>query len=53
MKRSCERILTTPARSLARPDQLRALLTAKDEGTPYDAGPLAAKVRDADAGAGQ
>jgi 5-methyltetrahydropteroyltriglutamate--homocysteine methyltransferase len=47
MKRSRDRILTTHAGSLARPEELRTLLTAKDEGTPYDAGALAAKVRDA------
>ena len=32
MRRSTERILTTHAGSLARPDALRTLLTAKDEG---------------------
>jgi hypothetical protein len=32
MKRSRDRILTTHAGSLARPDALRALLTAKDDG---------------------
>jgi 5-methyltetrahydropteroyltriglutamate--homocysteine methyltransferase len=47
MKRSRDRILTTHAGSLARPDELRALLTAKDEGALYDAAALAAKVRDA------
>ena len=50
MKRSRERILTTHAGSLARPDALRVLLTAKDEGTPYDADALAVQVRDAVAG---
>jgi hypothetical protein len=34
MKRSTERTLTTHAGSLARPDDLRALLTAKDDGHP-------------------
>jgi hypothetical protein len=50
MKRSRERVLTTHAGSLARPDGLRVLLTAKDEGKPYDAGTLAAQVRGAVAG---
>jgi 5-methyltetrahydropteroyltriglutamate--homocysteine methyltransferase len=45
MKRSDERILTTHAGSLARPDALRALLTAKDEGQPYDAAALASQTR--------
>jgi 5-methyltetrahydropteroyltriglutamate--homocysteine methyltransferase len=47
MRRSTERILTTHAGSLARPDALRALLTAKDEGQAYDAGALAAQTRSA------
>jgi 5-methyltetrahydropteroyltriglutamate--homocysteine methyltransferase len=47
MRRSSERILTTHAGSLARPDGLRALLTAKDEGQPYDAGTLADQTRSA------
>jgi len=50
MKRSRERILTTHAGSLARPDALRALLTAKDDAAPYDAAALAVQVRDAVAG---
>src|SRR5215468_9565976 len=50
MKRSRDRILTTHAGSLARPDALRALLTAKDDAAPYDAAALAAQVRDAVAG---
>jgi 5-methyltetrahydropteroyltriglutamate--homocysteine methyltransferase len=50
MKRSRERILTTHAGSLARPDALRALLTAKDDAAPYDAAALDAQVRDAVAG---
>jgi 5-methyltetrahydropteroyltriglutamate--homocysteine methyltransferase len=50
MRRSDERILTTHAGSLARPDALRALLTAKDEGQPYDAAALAAQTRAAVAG---
>ena len=47
MKRSRERILTTHAGSLARPDALHVILTAKDEGAPYDAAALAAQVREA------
>jgi 5-methyltetrahydropteroyltriglutamate--homocysteine methyltransferase len=50
MRRSDARILTTHAGSLARPDALRALLTAKDEGQPYDAAVLAAQTRAAVAG---
>src|SRR5215813_8519449 len=50
MKRSRDRILTTHAGSLARPDALRALLTAKDDGALYDAAALSAQVRDAVAG---
>jgi 5-methyltetrahydropteroyltriglutamate--homocysteine methyltransferase len=45
MRRSDERILTTHAGSLARPDALRALLTAKDEGQPYDVAALASQTR--------
>jgi 5-methyltetrahydropteroyltriglutamate--homocysteine methyltransferase len=47
MRRSTERILTTHAGSLARPDGLRALLTAKDEGQLYDASALAVQTRSA------
>jgi 5-methyltetrahydropteroyltriglutamate--homocysteine methyltransferase len=47
MRRSTERILTTHAGSLARPDGLRALLTAKDEGQLYDARALAVQTRSA------
>ena len=50
MRHSAERILTTHAGSLARPDDLRQLLLAKDEGRPFDAGALAAGVRSAVAG---
>jgi 5-methyltetrahydropteroyltriglutamate--homocysteine methyltransferase len=45
VKRSTERILTTHAGSLARPDELRELLVAKDEGRPYDPAALAARVK--------
>ena len=44
LKRSTERILTTHAGSLPRPDDLRDLLVAKDEGRPYDPAALAARV---------
>ena len=47
MRRSAERILTTHAGSLARPDDLRDMLTAKDDGRGYDAAAFAALVRDA------
>jgi len=47
MRRSTERNLTTHAGSLARPDGLRALLTAKDEGQLYDARALAVQTRSA------
>src|SRR5215813_1846163 len=36
MKRSMNRILTTHVGSLSRPDDLVAVLTAKDRGQPYD-----------------
>ena len=36
MKRSTARILTTHVGSLARPDTLVPILTAKDRGQPYD-----------------
>ena len=47
MQRSSERILTTHAGSLARPADLREMLTARDERRPYDAAVLAASVRSA------
>ena len=47
MKRSSARILTTHAGSLPRPDDLRDMLVAKDEGRPYDPAALAARVRSA------
>jgi len=47
MKRSTERILTTHAGSLARPDDLRDMLVARDEGRPYDPTVFAARVRSA------
>jgi 5-methyltetrahydropteroyltriglutamate--homocysteine methyltransferase len=45
MRRSDARILTTHAGSLVRPDALRVLLTAKDEGQAYDAAALASQTR--------
>jgi 5-methyltetrahydropteroyltriglutamate--homocysteine methyltransferase len=45
MKRSSDRILTSHAGSLPRPDDLRALLVAKHLGEPYDAAVFADRVR--------
>src|ERR1700723_584072 len=45
MKRSLERILTTHAGSLPRPDDLMPLLRAKEAGEAYDGGALAAQVK--------
>ena len=47
MQRSTERILTTHAGSLPRPDDLREMLLAKDTGQPYDQGVFARRVRSA------
>ncbi len=47
MKRSTERILTTHAGSLPRPDDLREMLAAKEEGRPYDKEAFAQRVRSA------
>ena len=47
MKRSTTRFLTTHMGSLARPDDLSAMLTAKDAGEPYDADALAKRVTEA------
>ena len=47
MKRSTDRILTTHAGSLPRPDDLREMITAKDEGLPYDPVALAHRVQGA------
>src|SRR5215470_4770199 len=47
MKRSDGRILTTHAGSLARPDELRAMLTAKDDGRPFNRAALDSHVRNA------
>ena len=47
MMRSTHRILTTHAGSLPRPDDLRALVTAKAGGQPYAEDALARRVRSA------
>ena len=47
MQRSTERILTTHAGSLPRPDDLWNLLIAKDAGQPYDREAFARRVRSA------
>jgi 5-methyltetrahydropteroyltriglutamate--homocysteine methyltransferase len=47
MIRSTDRILTTHVGSLPRPDELRSLLVAKDEGDPYDSARLEALVQGA------
>src|SRR5262245_61926758 len=45
MKHSNERILTSHAGSLPRPDDVRALLAAKHAGEPYDQAAFATRVR--------
>jgi 5-methyltetrahydropteroyltriglutamate--homocysteine methyltransferase len=47
MKRSDARILTTHVGSLPRPDRLRQLLVARDDGLPYDPAAFEAAVTDA------
>ena len=47
MHRSTERILTTHAGSLPRPDDLREMLIAKDASQPYDHAAFAMRVRSA------
>jgi len=47
MIRSSDRILTTHVGSLPRPDELRFMLVAKDDGQEYDAAKLKALVRTA------
>ncbi len=44
MKRSTDRILTTHAGALPRPEELGELLTARLEGVPYDADDLARRL---------
>jgi 5-methyltetrahydropteroyltriglutamate--homocysteine methyltransferase len=45
MKRSSQRILTTHTGSLPRPDDLMALLRAKEAGEAYDAAALASQIK--------
>jgi 5-methyltetrahydropteroyltriglutamate--homocysteine methyltransferase len=45
MNRSTDRILTTHAGSLARPNDLLELMQAKSEGAPYDESAYAARLR--------
>jgi len=45
MKRSTERILVTHAGSLARPEDLMEMLTAKNEGQPYDREAFSRRLR--------
>ena len=47
MKRSTDRILTTHAGSLPRPDDLRAMILKKQQGEQLDAAALAARVKTA------
>jgi 5-methyltetrahydropteroyltriglutamate--homocysteine methyltransferase len=47
MKRSAERILTTHTGSIARPDDLIAVMREKENGRPYDVGAFGDRVRDA------
>ena len=47
MKKSTERILTTHAGSLPRPDDLWKMLVAKDNGQPYDQEVFAKRLRSA------
>jgi len=47
MKRSLERFLTTHTGSLPRPEDLVRMMYAKEEGSPYDAPALAARIRSA------
>jgi 5-methyltetrahydropteroyltriglutamate--homocysteine methyltransferase len=50
MKRSTDRILTTHAGSLPRPEGLRELIVARAEGKPYDKTQLAQALKDGVAG---
>jgi 5-methyltetrahydropteroyltriglutamate--homocysteine methyltransferase len=47
MKRSTDRILTTHVGSLPRPDDLVALMQARENGTPVDEGALSRRVSEA------
>src|SRR5581483_5349755 len=44
MKRSTNRILTTHVGSLVKPDDLQAMISARDAGQPYDAAALNARI---------
>ena len=47
MKRSTDRILTTHAGSLPRPDDVRVMVTAKSEAQPYDESTFEPRLRGA------
>ena len=47
MQQSVDQILTTHTGSLPRPDDLSAVLLAKERGEPYDAAALEAAAREA------
>ena len=47
MKRSTDRILTTHAGSLPRPDELRAMILKKQQGERFDEAAFAARVKSA------
>jgi 5-methyltetrahydropteroyltriglutamate--homocysteine methyltransferase len=47
VKRSTDRILTTHVGSLVKPDDLQAMITARELGQPYDAATLQARVKGA------
>jgi len=47
MKRSTRRILTTHTGSLPRPQDLLAMMTAKEAGEPYDREALSTSIRSA------
>ena len=47
MKRSTDRILTTHVGSFPRPDDLVALMQARENGTPVDEGALSRRVSEA------
>jgi 5-methyltetrahydropteroyltriglutamate--homocysteine methyltransferase len=46
MKRSTDRILTTHVGSLVKPDDLQAMIGAREAGQPYDAAALDARIAD-------
>ena len=47
MKRSTDRILTTHVGSLPRPDNLREMLVARDEGQAFDAASFEGRIKSA------